>query len=42
MTQKEEKMEEGRAESKDAINSPDFMRIGAMKEGIKTRQKGMD
>jgi len=27
MTQKEEKMEEGRAESKDAINSPDIMRI---------------
>jgi len=27
MTQKEEKMEEGRAESKDAINSPEIRRI---------------
>ena len=39
MTQKEEKMEEGRAESRDAVNSPNIMRIWAMKERIKTRLK---
>ena len=42
MTQKEEKMEEGRAESKDAINSSGSGRIWAMKERIKTRLKGID
>ena len=39
MTQKEEKMEEGRAESKDAINSSGSGRIWAMK-GVKTSLGG--
>ena len=39
MTQKEEKMEEGRVESKDAINSPDTGKDMAMK-GVKTSLGG--
>ena len=39
MTKKEEKMEEGRVESKDAINSPDTGKDMAMK-GVKTSLGG--